>query len=1434
MQKTILRLMMILIPLCLTSHLSAQTIHLGTIKVPIYKVTGITPEFTEDGSLMLIAETNRPVKPPLRIIWRFKGDDQGYAFLSDEGESVVLSIGEQETSVVVEACLAEEERSGGCRSITLTAALLDQAQDEAAWKDLLVPDFTEPDFICQVLDDDQYQFIFYEVASRVHTVTGEYLREKEDLAVKVPGGMLSIKRQYQSEGWTWDHERHDLTLVRAPEGAIESILKGTTSYRSDPEDKGSFTDGIYHILKTDEGFRWESKHGQWKRYNNEGRLTAYGDRNGIIGRILFQDGQPFCLSDRNNQGVLWFEYDDAGLLRTVYDQNGRGVTYRYREGRLSAVTDVLGNETRFSYDEAGRLAEIQEPEGARTRITYDNLNRVVAVLDGQDRGHTFTWDYDRDLSLYYVGIKNPAGKLTEIWSNKEGQARRVDINGRTVHEIKEKDNTLEITDSRGLITHKTFDNRRNLIEIIHPDGSRIQREYEPRFNRKVKEINENNITTLFSYDDKGNLIQKTEASGTPDERITQYAYDEEGNLLAIRRLGNDKTKEAITRYAYDAFGNRINETDPEGNTTEFQYDALGNVITRTDPTGSSHQFIHDQAGRLTQTEDPLGNTTRFTYDAEGRKTAEIDPLGNKTRYVYDEKGNLILMTDALGSETRFEYDEPGRLIRSVDPEGVETHQFWDDQDRLIAAIDGAGNEIRTVYETPTATGCPTCASGQNHQPDRIEYPTFWKKFLYDARGRKVEEQWGDDDGEMTPLVTLYEYDPAGNLVSKTDREGRTTTHAYDSLNRLIRVTGPLGNHTTYTYDSRNNLIALTDANGNTTRFEYDRNNHLLKETRPMGQETTYSYDGGGNPVDKLDAKNQRTMYHYDDAGRLEKVRYYNASDHATPVKTVNFTYDKTGNLKTYEDGTTSGSYTYDDAYRKTSETVDYGPFSRTISHTYYANGLKKTYTNPEGVTYTYAYNDNNQPTEVSIPGHGSIIHTSYNWTRPESMTLLGGSTKKYVYDPLMRVKKITSKDPAQKVIADYLYDYDRMDNITARTTEHGEYSYGYDVLCHLINIRSPFLDDEAFSYDPVGNRLTTVSGIIWAYNENNELEESEHEVFEYDENGNTIKKTEGSEVTHYIYNEENRLSRVKDNIGKVMTEYYYNPLGRRLWKDIDGERVYFLYSDEGLVAEYDKTGSLRRLYGYTPGSTWTTNPLFMKVGDEYYFYHNDHLGTPQKITSASGVVVWSARYESFGRAEVEVETVVNNLRFPGQYFDEETGFHYNYHRYYDPRTGRYLTPDPIGLAEGLNLFEYGKNNSINYIDSFGLITHESAQKIPKHGKWCGPYYGGGKSLQPCEEPDWTIRPDDSMDECCYIHDRCYHENNIGPNTPDNDCNKQICDKEILKCLEKVSVDPGKWAKPPIVNPNLMRSSDRPWEPVEYGHARAYRVWAIGVFEYLTR
>ena len=107
-----------------------------------------------------------------------------------------------------------------------------------------------------------------------------------------------------------------------------------------------------------------------------------------------------------------------------------------------------------------------------------------------------------------------------------------------------------------------------------------------------------------------------------------------------------------------------------------------------------------------------------------------------------------------------------------------------------------------------------------------------------------------------------------------------------------------------------------------------------------------------------------------------------------------------------------------------------------------------------------------------------------------------------------------------------------------------------------------------------------------------------------------------------------------------------------------------------------------------------------------YYYINDHLGTPQRLITGEGTVVWQAAALPFGRTQVQLGTVQNNLRFPGQYFDAEAGLHYNWNRYYDPETGRYLSPDPIGLDGGLNLYAYVENDPVNYVDPEGLSKTE--------------------------------------------------------------------------------------------------------------------------------
>ena len=119
---------------------------------------------------------------------------------------------------------------------------------------------------------------------------------------------------------------------------------------------------------------------------------------------------------------------------------------------------------------------------------------------------------------------------------------------------------------------------------------------------------------------------------------------------------------------------------------------------------------------------------------------------------------------------------------------------------------------------------------------------------------------------------------------------------------------------------------------------------------------------------------------------------------------------------------------------------------------------------------------------------------------------------------------------------------------------------------------------------------------------------------------------------------------------------------------------------------------------------------------EIQYYINDHLGTPQQLVNQNQEVTWAADYQAFGEASIEAEVITNNHRFPGQYYDQESGLHYNWNRYYEPNTGRYITSDPIGLNGGMNTFGYVGGNPLYWYDRTGLAAQ--ACLIPAVGAVC--------------------------------------------------------------------------------------------------------------------
>lgn len=1156
---------------------------------------------------------------------------------------------------------------------------------------------------CKDSNQDQCQ----PTGSAVNMRMREYQRDATDLTVKVPGGVLSAQRWYNSNRWTWDHAKDNLIFRRGSDDKIEAIEKGGVVYGVASVTGDLFTSGVYRITKKADntGWKWVDKSGNWKEFNASGRITAYGDRTGVTRRLLYEPGDNGRLTgvaDRNNRQVITYEYNSDSQIAAATDLAGRRVEYTYTGGLLTKVKDVLGGETTHTYDTLGRITGSIDAAGRESKVSYDNFGRVASVLDGAGKGQYFRYYYNSGKREYYSRLETSAGYVKETWYDESGATARVNINGRTVKRIVKDGRNLTIIDEAGNATIKFYDASDNLTKVAYPDGTAVFYEYEPAFNRRSKETDEKGVITTYEYDGTGNLTRKTEAQGAATERVTSYTYDTNGNLLTTVTSADANTQATTTTMTYDASGNLASTTDPEGNVTSYTYDSMGNVLTKKDGRDKIWTYEYNAKGQLTKAIDPFSRATQFFYDGVGNKIREIDPAGKETGSTYNGNNKVTSVTDAYGNMTTFAYDADGRLTSQTDAEGKAISYQYDADGRLTKTIDGNGNQITNVYDDASGT-CPSCSGAPSGKPAKTIFPTFSREFSYDNRGRKTAEK--DVLSEAESVTTQYAYDERGSLKSRTDKESKITTYEYDELNRLKKVTDPLNGATLYTYDNRDNLIALTDAKNQTTTFVYNKNNRLTKETRPLGQETTYQYNPNNQLTRKTDAKGQRIDYTCDDAGRMTKIEYLSSWGFTT--KTVDLTYDNAWNLTGYSDGNSSATYAYDDLYRKTGETVNYGGFSLTTSYSYNKNGTKKSFTYPNGTTVEYTYDSNNQPAGTTIPGVGTIAYNSYQWTRPTGITLPGGGKKQYTYDSLMRTKTITASDPAQNQQMSYSYTYDKMDNITAKNTEAGNYAYGYDDLYRLNDVKKDTNQTEAYTYDPVGNRLTSATATNWTYNQNNELQSYNGTTYQYDANGNTTQRNANGQIQNYVYDVDNRLIEVKDGSGGMIATYTYDPFGRKIKKDVGGAVTYYLYSNEGLIGEYDKTGAEIKIYGYKPDSTWTTDPVLMKEGANYYFYHNDHLGTPQKMTSISGVVVWSAIYDAFGKATIDAGvTAVSSLRFPGQYYDQEIGLHYNWHRFYDPGTGRYVSEDPLSLAgRNENIFKYVKNNPVNIIDPLGLYDY---------------------------------------------------------------------------------------------------------------------------------
>lgn len=259
----------------------------------------------------------------------------------------------------------------------------------------------------------------------------------------------------------------------------------------------------------------------------------------------------------------------------------------------------------------------------------------------------------------------------------------------------------------------------------------------------------------------------------------------------------------------------------------------------------------------------------------------------------------------------------------------------------------------------------------------------------------------------------------------------------------------------------------------------------------------------------------------------------------------------------------------------------------------------------------------------------------------------------------------------------------------------------------------PESPSEQFTYDAAGNR-TASGGKSYTYDAAGRLTSAEGFQLTYDASGNLIRKSAGSSVTEYTYDAENLLTSVRLPNGSVES-YKYDPLGRRIERAGPDGVIRYAYSGDSILLETDAAGTVVARYVHGPE---TDNPLMLERGGQTYFYHSDAMGSVGAVTGAGGEVVCRYAYESFGKPD-NCGAIEARFRFAGREYDSASGLYYLRARYYDPVTGRFLTPDPLDLSgpilanpefvpslgttpQSLNRYSYAVNNPLSFRDPYGL------------------------------------------------------------------------------------------------------------------------------------
>ncbi|WP_081771954.1 RHS repeat-associated core domain-containing protein [Paraburkholderia nodosa] len=796
----------------------------------------------------------------------------------------------------------------------------------------------------------------------------------------------------------------------------------------------------------------------------------------------------------------------------------------------------------------------------------------------------------------------------------------------------------------------------------------------------------------FIYDAHGHVIEVrlTDAQGTVS-RIARYRYDAAGCLVtSTNALGASMT------YGYDNRRRMIRETDANGYSFSYRYDSDSRCVESVGQDGMWRVVLDYQPGRTVVTRADGGKWT-FLYNKSRTVTRVVDPYGGATDRLIGPDGRIVQEIDSGGRKVRWLYDERGRNTGRMDRWGKRWPP-WDEVATLPNAL------VHTVPDAPLALQWgdvePSELAGTVLLSPQVEQLVSASRPMApttSAHGDAVVHQRAQtDESERARHIDV---DSVGNVLRLRDRDGRDYRYAIASFNLRQSETDPLGNTVSYRYTAKARIAAIVDANGNESLYTYDLKNRISSVMRHGVVRETYTYDIGDRLIEKKDATGEVLLRFEVGSNGLHSKRILASG------ATHSYEYDARGKFTKASTDRFDVTLAYDTRGRRIADLRD----GLGVQHAYIDGSLCST-TYFERFVVRYEAHGKSDDVHIQDPCGG--VHGFARAADGRILLRLGnGRHWLYQFDAEGRcVERLGWTEGAASPVHCVHYQYSPFGELRAATdSANGATRYEYDAAHRLTGEFRNGWPVRHFKYDRGGNLLSTPTHQWLSCVEGNRLTSTVGVAYRYDHRNHLSESLSKHCCTAYRYDSLDMLVEVTSSDWDGAWRAEYDGLCRRCAKTLGQRRTEYYWDGDRLAAERGPDGRLR-IYVYVNETAFSP---FMFIdyasldaapeSGAAYFVLCNQVGLPERIEDKAWRVVWeAAEIDPYGAIEVAAgNTVDYALRWPGHYFDSETGLHDNRFRSYSPRLGRYLQSDPAGQSGGVNLYAYPANPLIS-VDVFGL------------------------------------------------------------------------------------------------------------------------------------